>query len=380
MHPRSFALLVLHPLLVCSVVLSQTDRGLIANRPIPVGGNPLASATGDLNHDGIQDVVIADGANATVSPIVNNGILVLLGQGGGTLGTPVRYATNTAPSFVCLADVDGDGNLDVVTASDNPPPPRGSSSMDVLKGRGDGTFGPPTSYQFGDFAASAVFPSDFNGDGHVDLAVEVMGNVPILVLMLNNGDGTFRVSQQVSGIAPGAVADFNLDGKPDLAVMTFHFGGIGVFSVWYGNGDGTFTPGTHSVSVSQILRTFILAVADFNHDGYPDLVFTMNSIGGSFLEVILNSPSGIFTGTPMGNATDDIPSGFAAADFNRDGNMDLAVVTQSNFLDILFGRGDGTFAPRVAYSISRGATISSAALNLADLNRDGVPDLVTTDP
>ena len=68
---------------------------------------------------------------------------------------------------------------------------------------------------------------------------------------------------------PGqAVADFNRDGKLDLAVLTFYFG---AFSVWYGNGDGTFTPGTHSVSVPGTLRTFIMAVTAFTHGGYPEV-------------------------------------------------------------------------------------------------------------
>ena len=99
---------------------SPTNGGFVANRPIPVGGSPYSNVAADVNHDGIADLLIADGTTTTKdSSGVNHqtiqGIVVMLGKGDGTFGAPVHYLTANSASFICVADVNGDGNLDAIT-------------------------------------------------------------------------------------------------------------------------------------------------------------------------------------------------------------------------------------------------------------------------
>jgi hypothetical protein len=138
----------------------------------------------------------------------------------------------------------------------------------VLPGKGDGTFGTPISS--GDFGnimpAIPLAVADFNGDGKPDLA---MGGY----VFLGNGDGTFRMGATLSENTQSTVGDFNGDGKPDIAQVGFE----GV-SISTGNGDGTFNAPT--VSFLAGTGAIYAAVGDFNGDGKPD-VATANTISGN---------------------------------------------------------------------------------------------------
>jgi hypothetical protein len=139
------------------LALAQYNPGFVATRAVPVGGVPLGIATADLNHDGILDVVIADGSTTTfdssaVPHTTIHGIAVLLGKGGGAYQPAAHYATSDSASFVTIADLDGDGDPDIITASDDPnligPGLSPGGSVQVLKNNGNGTFGAPTKYSF----------------------------------------------------------------------------------------------------------------------------------------------------------------------------------------------------------------------------------------
>ena len=140
---------------------------------------PGAIAVGDLNHDGIPDLVVANNGAEPGPPFGN--IAVLFGKGDGTFNKPVRYYAGIRPSDLALGDFNGDGNLDVAVV-----PTNGKDRILVLLGNGDGTFSSPKTYPAG-IAPHAIAVADFNGDGKLDLAV-LAANVTIL---LGNGDGTF---------------------------------------------------------------------------------------------------------------------------------------------------------------------------------------------
>jgi VCBS repeat protein/FG-GAP repeat protein len=165
------------------------------------GQQPHGIAVGDLNHDGIPDLAVANADSG--------GVTVFLGKGDGTFGKPTHYRVGAGTWTLVLGDFNGDGNLDMAVGAF-------SNRIYVLLGNGDGTFGPSRGYAGG---SGVVAAADFNGDGKLDLAT-ARGGVSVL---LGNGDGTFQkpVDFDVHG-APGdlIVADFNHDGKPDIATIS----------------------------------------------------------------------------------------------------------------------------------------------------------------
>ena len=156
--------------------------------------------------------------------------------------------------------------------------PKNNSTVSILLGNGDGTFGPPASYAVGGVPSSLAV-GDFNGDQNKDLAVATAGNLSVL---LGNGDGTFQAAQNfpVGNEVWVTVGDFNRDGKTDVVMSD---SAANIVSVLMGNGDGTFqTPLNLFVGpFPSVLRT-----ADVNGDGIPDLVVG-NQLG---VAILLGSP------------------------------------------------------------------------------------------
>jgi hypothetical protein len=195
---------------------------------------------------------------------------VLLGNGNGSFQAAGTFAAGGGPRSVAVADVNGDGRLDLVVAgyglACDPYCVPIDETVRVLLGNGDGTFQPARSFAAGT-RPSSVAVGDFNGDGVLDLAVANFGSFNVSVL-LGNGDGTFQAPRSfVAGGSPlfVAVVDVNGDGRLDLAVVDFR--GVRVL---LGNGDGTFQK-TRISYVAAGSDPWSLAVADFNGDGWPDL-------------------------------------------------------------------------------------------------------------
>jgi VCBS repeat protein len=175
---------------------------------------PFAIASGDFNHDGRLDLVVMLGGT---------GIAVLLGNGDGTFQSPVSYSTDLPPNGLAVADVNGDGILDILATGD---------LLDVFLGKGDGTFAQRIDYPAGNFPGS-VTTGDFNGDGILDVAVAAEGSGAMgnLEIMLGTGGGKFAAPVEVA--SPGAdffpltAGDLNQDGTTDL--VTAGAGGGSLF-------------------------------------------------------------------------------------------------------------------------------------------------------
>jgi hypothetical protein len=237
--------------------------------------------------------------------------------------------------------------------------------------------GPASFLAFNPSAVTAdMFPykvvvADFNGDGKLDLAVfgEEFGRVTIF---LGNGDGTFHNSGQYAADSATsgsglAVGDFNGDGKLDLAVSVG--AGLDKVSILLGNGDGTF-----QLPVSYPTGHTALAVVtgDFNGDGKLDLA-TVN-FSDDTISVLLGNGDGTFQ-NHVDYATGSGPVTLALGDFNGDGKLDLVSRDDgSDTVSILLGNGDGTFRPHTEYPVGLGA----ASIAAADFNGDGKLDLAAT--
>jgi len=341
---------------------TATSSMTIAQSPA-VGQNPSSVVTADFNGDGIPDFAVLNE--------LGHSITILLGKGDGTF----QAATNTlqlssqgsGPLMAVVGDFNRDGNADLAVVMGN------SSTIAVFLGHGDGTFAPAILNSQAASVSYLLVVADFNGDGIEDLAVENSnsgsGSISIL---LGNGDGTFNASTVVvSGIISPAdlvEADFNGDGIPDLAFVN---GGVpSSVVVLLGNGDGTFKT-LPAVSTPGYL-TYI-AVGDFNQDGKPD-IFAFAANGTTTL---LGNGDGTFSAAagaqPIISPT---PQGIAVADFNGDGKPDIALLFQDvSTVYTLPGNGDGTFGAAVTIPLPAGAEPS--AIVAGDWNGDGIPDLAT---
>jgi type II secretory pathway component GspD/PulD (secretin) len=226
---------------------------------------------------------------------------------------------------------------------------------------------PRTDFSVG-HVPTGVATADFNGDGKLDLAVTNQGDATVSIL-LGNGDGTFGAQGTVTtGAGPSAIAagDFNADGKLDLAVANFTDNTI---SILLGNGDGTFSAGP---TIAGLTSPIAMVTGDFRNSGKLDLAVLDQTDG--LVSVLLGNGDGTFA-RKIDTFVGKSPSALVTGDFNGDGKTDLAVTNSgSNSFSLLTGRGDGTFSKRTDFSTG----VGPSAIAAADFNSDGRLDLAVT--
>ncbi len=306
----------------------------------------------DVSGDGNIDLVIAS----------NEGFVEIhLGAGGGDFESPTTYVTGLGSQAVEIADFNEDGLLDLVTVNYH------HDSISVLLGLGDGVFAPATSIFVGDDGPGDCFVHDFDGDGHVDIAT-ANGYPGTVGILLGFGDGTFDAPTLYPTIdrSPQPLVHGDIDGDGAIDIITAD---ISSFSLLRGDGLGGLSPAELIPAPPGWITS--TALADVDGDFDPDLlVCTRNPDNFVVME---NDGSGQFTQAEVyGFSTD--PRAITMLDVNGDGALEalLAFGAASDSLRVLFGNGDGTFLLGPQYTGYENAS----SIKPADLDDDGDLDLV----
>lgn len=384
------------------------------------GSGPKKLALADLNGDQRPDIAVSNywGSSDDISVLLNNG--------NGTFGTQVRYPIGDVPAGIIAADLDGDGDRDLAVARQQS---GGQIKIHLLTNNGAGAFveskilsitsfsGDPivvsadwdddsdqdlavsglssnnkvwiltntgglnfsvASHPAG-YSAFDMLPADIELDGDIDLlSTDYSSNAGEFVLLKNNGDGTFAPPITIeSGRNPHdmGVADFNLDGRPDIAVANRV---TDTGAIHPQRSDGTFSA---SVTVPPIYPTsfgpYSLVKADVDLDGDVDVVATLPDFFGTgdSVQVMLNNGGGVFAQGDNIPSTYDYPQGIAAGDFNADGYPDLVWTPDAPPYPYVYAlnNGNGTFGTPVVRFID---TCGTGDASTADADNDGDVDIL----
>lgn len=328
----------------------QVPRAAPPQPPPTPGQAATVLALGDLNGDGHLDVVSAYEFFSS-----------FLGQGDGTFVPAGSRRLTTEATSVVLGDWNRDGHLDAAF----PVSTGGSSHLTVLLGNGTGSFGPDTDYPLLG-VTHVIRAGDLDGDGDLDLAVTHGGGVGVF---LGHGDGSFesRVDVPMGNIPHGLVlADFNNDGRLDMATACLSSREV---LTRLGLGNGTFGDPRSALSMSG---AFELATGDWDSDGKDDLT-VISALDGVAQVLMGDGVGGFAPGAQF--ATAGILPKLTTGDLNQDGADDLIVGNLQDdpnepTVEVIYGKGDGTFNPHRSISA---ATQGQAVPG--DLNEDGFPDL-----
>ena len=397
-------------------ILKGLDDGTFDGRSIITISTSIIQifhlCVGDVNNDNWIDIVTANGLDDNVG--------VVLGSGNGTFSSMVTYSTGAGsyPLTVALGDMNDDGRSDIVCANSR------SSSVGILLGNGDGTFGNmmscsiparshPTSVALGDinsdhhldivvvtddgyvyffngynrdacassrrFSAAlhitSVVLADFDNDRHLDIALTSdVDNYLDVFLGHENGAFTSQATYSVdysTTLFDVIVADFNSDYIFDLAVSVPSDDEVVIF---YGNGDGNFTL-ARRYSTGFGSNPGNIAVANFDHNRPIKIVVILLGIDAVSVLTEYIAAEFVQKGVYSTGSTAQ-PFSVAAGDFNHDNRSDAVVANSgTDDLNILIGSGNGTFERKMVYPMN--ADSQPQYVITCDIDQDEQLDIVS---
>jgi hypothetical protein len=342
-----------------SVLLSNGDGTFQPARDTPIGPGwfsgpgPFSLAVGDFNEDGKLDI-------ATANYPSDSGITILLGQGDGTFVQGPTPFNSASEYTIGAGDLNSDGHLDLVATSvwDDFDTGATVTYVDVRLGHGDGTFVFDRWYGAYDGELRALELADFDGDGKVDLVADqysAHGAYWGTIIFRGNGDGTLQ-EPSAFGTDLGSMADFNADGNLDRAYFTSYMNQLAL-AVSLGNGDGSFAPPILTPVASDLGSIALFAVADFNADGRPDVA--VNFPYADKVTVLLND--GVWDGPPT-----PLPPSLRIDDLTvTEGNAGTVAATltvtlsaaSSETITVAYATGNGTATSGSDYQAASGTLI-----------------------
>ncbi|NES68515.1 MAG: hypothetical protein F6K24_26420, partial [Okeania sp. SIO2D1] len=357
------------------------------------GVNNGAVATADFNNDGYIDILLtgADSSWNHISKVYTND-----GSGGFSENTDVSL-TGVYYSAVATADFDNDGNTDILLTGQD------SSNNPVSKvytNDGSGGFSENTDVSLTGVHYSAVATADFDNDGDTDILLTGItrdgSNKPISKVYTNDGSGGFSENTDVSltdvGYSAVATSDFDNDGDIDILLTGEDSSDNFISKVYTNDGSGGFSENTN-VSLKDV-RHGAIATADFNNDGYTDILLTgQDSSGNSISKVYTNDGSGGFSENTNVSLMSVYNGAVGTADFNKDGYTDI-LLTGTHITRVDYDN-DGSISGWGGQSISKVYTndgsggfsentdislpfASSGAVATADFDKDHKTDILLT--
>lgn len=360
-------------------VLLGDGAGAFSNAsgsPISVAGQVAGLTVADFNSDSKSDLVIGmtGGING------ENGYFLLIGNGSAGFSAATQVSPSSIGQAPTAADVNGDNKSDLIVAS--------STGLSVFIGNGIGGFSNQTSLTLeADGGLSAIAVSDLDNDTKPDIAV-ASAAVGVNFFKGDGVGGFTRGRTFVGKNEPVAVvlSDFDSDGKPDIATAG-RTGGLTSLSIMLNAGTGDFAAGRiYSSSATSAFASSTatdLAIADFNGDSRPDLAVAHQSFAGvqATIDIMLNDGAGGFTPVaPITYFPGSSLRRIVTADFNKDGKADIAVAGTislpfAHVVSISLGNGDGSFAAPNNITGNNFAGNNPFDLAVGDFNNDTNPDI-----
>ncbi len=337
---------------------------------LAASGDTMDVVAADLDGDGDVDLAFAQSSEGTTGQAV----LVWLNDGRGGFGGEARFPTGAGPTGIAAGDIDGDGDIDLVTANN------GFNAANVSVLVNDGAAGFATRR---DLAAPGQKPrrvevADLTGDGRPEIVASLSDGSPDFAVFTNDGRGGFGTptlhSAGFTSATDGGVklADLDRDGDADVLFGAMANGLVSSVALFRNQGGGQLGAPESLMTAMAFGTVYDFAVADVTGDGWPDILGTAQSSAYGWVLLPGDGRGGFWSAQVFRSG--EMARAIAAADFDGDGDLDVAVVNSGSLTLTVHENENGSFAMPTRVTVPA----FSAQSDVGDIEGDGDLDLVTT--